>query len=568
MQEFLLRCRAHIVHAALFSLVINILSLAVPLYTLQVFDRVFSSRSQETLLVLTLAAAIALSTMMLLEIVRSRLLLMAGSMLDRQMSPKVLSILLNEAATSGGSKYPNCMRDAGILRNYLGGNGVVTLFDVPWMPGFMLVIYLFHPLLGALALLGAAALFTLAWVNERITRAPQEQVMSRSRQAGRFIDAALRNAEIVQAQGMGNNVIRLWEGLNAQSIESQIKGSVRSSNMAAFARFARMILQVLMLATGAYLVIRQQMTPGGMMAGTLILSKALGPVESAISNWKGFIDARGAYERLSCLMDEAAPNTTRTMLPPPTGQLSVDKLIFGFRKTDRPFLKSISFELAAGESLGIIGPSGAGKSTLARMLTGVWQPVAGTVRLDGANIVDWDRSHLAKFFGYLPQDVELFPGTVRENIARLGEVSDEEVVGAAQRALAHDMILRLPKGYDTEVGEGGMFLAGGQRQRVGYVRALLGEPKLVVLDEPNANLDGAGEDALLRSIETLRRDGVTVVIVSHKPSVLANVDKLLVLRDGAMELFGPRAEVMARLTRPLPTGNTKPMDDGNAAPLA
>lgn len=568
MREFLLRCRAHFVYAALFSFFTNILSLAVPLYTLQVFDRVFSSRSVETLLMLTIAALLALLTVMLLEIIRSRLLSMAGAALDRQMGPKVLSRLLEESVLPGSGDYLHAMRDVGMLRNYLGGNGVIALFDAPWMPVFMVVIFLFHPVLGGIALLGALVLFGLAWINEKITKTPQENLMAHSRRAGRFIDMALRNAEIVHALGMGGSVTRRWEAFNARVMEAQSVGTLRSSNMVAFTRFVRMALQVLMLAAGGYLVVRQQVTSGVMMAGTIILSKALGPVEAAISNWKSFVDARGAYARLNGLMREDLPDMPRTALPPPTGRVGVEKLMYGFRKSDRPFIKGISFDLAAGDSLGVIGPSGAGKSTLARLLTGVWRPVAGAVRLDGADIAEWDREHLAGFTGYLPQDVELFSGTVRENIARLGQASDEEVIRAAQRALAHDMILRLPMGYDTEVGEGGMLLAGGQRQRIGYARALLGDPRLVVLDEPNANLDGEGEEALLRSMDGLRKAGVTVIIISHKPSVLANVDKLLVLRDGAVELFGPRAEVMARLARPLPKSTVALARDGNAEPLA
>lgn len=553
MREFLAKCRVHFLYAGGFSFFINILALASPLYMLQIFDRVFSSRSGETLLMLSIATTVALLTLMALEIVRSRLLLLAGVVLDRSLGPKVLSGLLDEAVRPGGGNYVHGLRDVGILRGYLSGNGILALADVPWAPLFMVIIFIFHPLLGVIALLGAGALFAMAWLNEKITRHPQEDLTTRSRQAGRFIDTALRNAEVVRALGMAGTVAERWEKMNESVIDVQSAGSGRSAAMVASTRFLRFFIQVLMLGAGAYLVIHQQVTAGVMMAGTLILSKALGPMETAITTWKGFVDARGAYFRLEKLVAAMHAETPRTRLPEPAGRLSVERVVYVLRQGDQPFLKGISFDLQPGESLGIVGPSGAGKSTLARLLTGVWPPLSGAVRLDGADIAEWDRAHLASFVGYLPQDVELFPGTVGENIARLdGAASSEDIVQAAQRASAHEMILRLPLGYDTEIGEGGVLLSGGQRQRIGYARALFGSPKLVVLDEPNANLDGEGEEALLRSMAELKEQGVTVVIISHKPSVLASVDKMLVLREGGVDLFGPRAEVMARLSRPAP----------------
>lgn len=551
MAEFLRACRQHFLHTGLFSLCVNVLILAVPLYTLEVFDRVFSSRSLETLLMLSIAATLALLAMMGLDLVRGRLLQAAGATLDRSLGPEVIRGLFAAAAKGGGSGAPQGMRDVAALRNFLAGPGVISLFDAPWAPLFTLLIFFFHPLLGFFAAGGAALLFLLAWFNERLTRRPQEAMQAQARDAARFIDAAVRNAEAAKALGMGDALTRRWSALNDAVIGAQTNLGRRTGWLTGLTRFTRLYIQVVMIGVGAWLVVREELSSGAMMACTLVLARALGPVEAAIHTWKGFIDARGAYARLNELL-RAYPRRVSTLdLPPPSGALVAQNLGFALPGGERPILQGIGFSLAAGESLGLIGPSAAGKTTLARVLTGIWPPSAGAVRLDGASLADYGPDTLAAAVGYLPQDVELFPGTVAENIARMAtEYDDEAVVAAARRAGAHDMVLRLNRGYDTQVGENGVNLSAGQRQRVGLARALCGDPRLVVLDEPNANLDSEGEEALVQTMNRLTADGVTLIVISHRPSLLAAVDKLLVLREGRVEMFGPRAEVLARVTRP------------------
>jgi PrtD family type I secretion system ABC transporter len=548
--QFLKQCRLHFVYAGTFSFFVNVFLLAVPLYTLQVFDRVFSSRSYETLLLMTVLTAFALLAMAALDLLRARLLLAAGATLDRSLGPIVISGLLDDVVRTGGAKGNDVgLRDVASLRAYLTGAGVIALFDAPWAPVFTLIVFLFHPLLGWLATFGAATLFLLAWINEKVTRPSIDEMGNRARVASRFINASIRNAEGVRALGMQDAVTSRWNALNDLVIESQLQGGKRGTVITSLTKFTRLMIQVGMMGAGAYLVIKQEVTSGAMVATTLVLARALGPVEAAIGTWRGFIDARGAYSRLDKLIARKGTDKGAMSLPAPEGHLKVEGVVFALNRTDQPILKGVSFDLAAGDCLGVIGPSAAGKSTLARVLTGIWKPSSGAARLDDADLSTWDRNNLRAYLGYLPQDVELFPGTVGENIGRLAAADSAEIVRAAERAATHEMILRLPRGYETEVGEGGVLLSAGQRQRVALARALYGDPRLVVLDEPNSNLDGEGEEALLKVLAALKEDGVTVVIISHKPSLLANVDKLLVLNGGRMEMFGPRVEVMARVTR-------------------
>jgi PrtD family type I secretion system ABC transporter len=557
MRQLIYHFRPLLFYAGLFSLVINVLLLAPPLYMLQVFDRVLASRSEETLLVLSLAAAAALLIMALLDVLRARLLAAAGVMLDRRLGPQVLDRLLAHTARQSGAAYLNGLRDVHTLRGFLGGSGLMAVFDAPWLPLFLLVIFLFHPLLGAVALAGALLMGALAWGNERLTRAPLERAQAEARRAARFIDANVRNAEVVNALGMLPAVTQQWTQLNDGALREQIRAASLGSAFSGFTKFARQFIQLAMLAAGAYLVVDQHVTPGIMIASTIILGRALAPVETLIASWRGLVEARSAFRRLNELFAANPPAETATELPAPAGALQVERVLFTLKNAERPIIRGISFSLVPGEALGLIGPSASGKSTLARLIVGVWKPQSGVVRLDGSDIAAWPRERLAPYIGYLPQDVELFAGTVAENIARMAEPDAAKVIRAAQRAQVHELILRLPKGYDTEIGESGQALSPGQRQRIGLARALYGEPRLVVLDEPNANLDHEGDEALLRTLGTLRELGATVVIIAHRPSLLRGVDKLLMLRDGALELFGPRAEVMARVTRSAPLTATR-----------
>jgi PrtD family type I secretion system ABC transporter len=540
------RFRPFFLYAGLFSLVINLLLLVPPLYMLQVFDRVLASRSGETLAVLTAAAVGALLVMALLDVLRARLLAAAGVALDRKLGPRVLDGLVAQTAKLSGATYLNGLRDVNTLRTFLGGTGLITLFDAPWLPFFLVVIFLFHPVLGAVALAGALVMVTLAWLNERLTREPLEAAQAEARRAARFIDANVRNAEVVSALGMLPAVTRRWAGLNDGALREQLRANRLGGLFSGSTKFARQFIQLAMLAAGAYLVVMQDVTAGVMIAATILLGRALAPVETLVAGWRSLVEARAAWRRLDQLLKDTPQIEPHTELPVPKGKLEVEKLVFGFR--EKPILRGVSFALQPGEALALVGPSASGKSTLARLIVGVWKPVAGVARLDGADVAAWPREGLGPHIGYLPQDVELFSGTVAENIARLGEPDAAEVIRAAQRAHVHDLILRLPKGYDSEIGEAGQALSPGQRQRIALARALYRNPRLVVLDEPNANLDHEGEDALVHALEVLKADGVTVIIIAHRPSLLRGVDKMLVLREGAVERFGTCAEVMARVT--------------------
>jgi PrtD family type I secretion system ABC transporter len=543
------RLRPLFFYAGLFSLAINLLLLVPPLYMLQVFDRVLASRSTETLAVLTVAGVVALLVMALLDVLRTRLLAVAGAALDRGVGPRVLEGLLAQTARLSGAGYLNGLRDVNTVRGFLGGPGLMALYDAPWLPFFLLVIFLFHPLLGVVSLAGAVFMVILAVLNERLTRKPLERAQTESRRAGRFIDANVRNAEVVHALGMLPAVTRRWERLNDASLAEHARAARTGSFFSGFTKFARQFIQLAMLAVGAYLVVVQDVTAGVMIASTILLGRALAPVETLVAGWRSLVEARAAWRRLDQLLKDTPEAEARTELPVPAGALAVERAVFAFKGAEKPVLRGVSFQLERGDALGLIGPTASGKSTLARLIVGVWKPSAGVVRLDGADVSAWPREQLGPRIGYLPQDVELFGGTVADNIARLAEPDAAEVVGAAQRANVHDLILRLPKGYDTEIGEAGQALSPGQRQRIALARALYGKPRLVVLDEPNANLDHEGEEALARTLQLLKADGVTVVIIAHRPSVLRGVDKMLVLKEGLVERFGSREEIMARVAR-------------------
>jgi ATP-binding cassette subfamily C exporter for protease/lipase/ATP-binding cassette subfamily C protein EexD len=499
-----------------------------------------------------------------LDVIRSRLLSGAGVALEKLVGPRVLVEMVRRGAMPGGRNSMHGLRDVGAIRAFLTGPGIVALFDAPWVPIFVLIIWLFHPLLGGIALAGALLLFSIAWLNERLSRKPLEQMQLESRKAGRFADQTVSHAEVAGALGMVENLARGWRGLSHNVLNHQLDANRASSLASSASRFMRQFLQVGMLAAGAWLVIHQSATIGVMIAATILLGRALAPVESAIAGWKSLVDARSAYGRLDQDLSAAKKTEAVTKLPPPLGALSVEQVVFGFAGQERPTIKRVSFELRPGEALAIVGPSAAGKSTLTKLIVGIWRPLTGVVRLDGADISAWPRASLGPYVGYLPQNVELFAGTVSENIARLGEVNSSAVIKAAKRANAHDMILRLPKGYDTPIGDGGAFLSAGQRQRVALARALYGTPRLVVLDEPNSNLDNEGETALIEAMRNLKPAGVTVVVVTHRTPLLAAMDKVILLRDGVIERQGAVAEVLGP-ARPRPAVAGAHAASGHAA---
>lgn len=545
MHSYLRQCRTYFFYAGLFSLFLNLLLLTVPLYSLQVFDRVLVSRSEATLLVLTVIAVGALLTQLLLDIVRGRLLLLAGAKLERLVGPAVLAGTLRSALNSTHADATG-LNDVAQLRSFLSGGVLSALFDAPWAPLYLGLIALLDPGLGIITFVGALSLAFLAYLNERLGREPLRQIQLKARMAGDIADVAARNAEVVQAFGMLPALRQRWQQASDAVLDAWLRSGRTGGSISAFSRCARLLIQVAVMAASARLVIEQTTTSGVMLASTLLLGRALAPVETAISGWKTLVEARAAYRRLDTLLGKPLSGPV-TALPEPSGALTVNKLGYYVPGVDRPLLQGVSFALEPGQTLGIIGGSGSGKSTLARLIAGCWQPSGGEIRLDGAALAQWSREHLGRYVGYLPQDVQLFAGTVAENIARLGEADSEEIVAAARLAHAHDLIVHLRQGYDTPLGSNGAGLSGGQRQRVALARAVFGQPRLVVLDEPDANLDREGEEALRAAVKALRAAGTTVIVVSHRTTLLPEMDKLLVLKDGQPQCFGARDEVLKRL---------------------
>jgi PrtD family type I secretion system ABC transporter len=544
------KCRSVLLAVAIVSLFVNVLMLTVPLYMLQIYGRVLVSRSTETLIYLSVMAVGALLVMAALDFTRSRTLAHMSAWLENRLGPQVLPPAISQQLQSQ-TYGVQALRDVSQVRQFVASPGIFSLFDAPWVPVYLFVIYLLHPVLFIIALIGAVLLFSLAVANELATRKPLKAANAQNVSALRKTAAAARNAEVIEAMGLMPGITRRWLSDNQSALQQQMLASGRAGVILAATKFCRLVLQVAMLGVGGYLVLRYELTPGGMIAGSIILSRALQPVEQAIGTWKSLLAARSAYTRLKTFMTQMQQRPAEMALPEPYGDLKSEKVVFTPPGGQKPVLKGVSFSLAAGESLAIVGPSAAGKSTLARLIVGAWRPSHGAVRLDGADVYAWERVDFGRHVGYLPQDVELFDGTIEDNIARLGEPDPAAVVEAAQLAGVHEMILQLPDGYRTQIGEGGALLSGGQRQRIGLARAFFGGPRLIVLDEPNASLDSEGENDLLRAMATLKNDGATVVLIAHRPSMVSQVDKILYLRDGVVEMFGPRKEVLPQVTRPV-----------------
>lgn len=535
-----LRCHTkYIAAAAAFSLLINLALLAPSLYMLQVFDRVLSTRSVETLVMLSLITALALGMMFALDGLRGRLLTLLGGLFERSKGREVLKRVLDDSASLEPSQQAFALRDVAVVRAFLAGAGIVSLFDAPWMLVYLVVIWLFSPLLGVIALTSSVVLILLAWLNEVSTRRAVEQLQQETRNAGQFVDAALRSPEVVRALGMAPALGRRWEARSGAIQVRQLAIQRVGGWIGSGTRFFRQSIQVVMMGSAAWMVIQQQATAGMMIAVTVILGRALAPVESLIAQWKSLVEARAAWRRL-CALDTGRVQAGFSALPDLTGAISVAGVSFVPAGSEHVVVRDVSVEIPSGEVLAIIGPSGSGKSTLARLMIGVIKPSAGQVRVDGAALSQWDPDRLGTQLGYLPQDVALFSGTVAENIARFDDSRPTAVIEAAQQAQAHDLIVKLAHGYDTQVGDGGRWLSGGQRQRVGLARALYGNPRLVILDEPNAFLDHEGELALSRAVASLRQRGTTVVIVTQRTQILNLADRIMVMRDGAVERIGIR----------------------------
>ncbi len=544
--------RRSLITVGIASTVINLLLFALPLYSLQVYDRVLSSRSADTLWLLTLIVAIALTLSALVDTLRSRMLLRIGNAYALALGPRLLDASI---AYSARMAEPNgqAMRDLQTVRSFISGQqGLVTLFDAPQAPLFLAMVYAMHPGLGHTMLFGMVVLLGVALATESLTG----QLLRAAGEAGfsaqRRIDAVVQNAEVVEAMGMRAAMRDYWQIAQSQAMGVASQAGDRAAHLAGMAKGVRLMLSLLLAAVGAWFAIHDQITIGAMVAVGILAARGLAPLETMIGAWKGLVSTRTAITRLNLAL-ERFPRAESTMsLPVPSGRLSIERLVYGPPGAEQQTLKGISFSLEPGSWLGLIGPSAAGKSTLAKLICGVWQPRSGSVRLDGADVFVSNRTEFGRHCGYLPQDVDLFAGSVRANIARFAPADDAEVVAAAQMAGCHELILRLPKAYDTEIGSGGATLSGGQRQRIGLARALFRQPRLIVLDEPNSSLDNEGEAALLKAVNSARAAGSTIVMISHRPSALAGADLLAVMVDGQLQHFGPRDEVLAKVQPPAP----------------
>jgi PrtD family type I secretion system ABC transporter len=546
-QKALRACRGTALAIVFFSFGINVLTLVSPIYMMQVFDHVLSSRSTDTLVMLSVIATAALLVLAMLDGIRGQVLARIGTWLDDRLGPSVLAGALQTALKTDGTRAAQSMRDLVAVRSFLTGPAITPLLDAPWAPLFVFSLFLLHPMLGLVGVVGAVILFSLAILNEVLTKAPLGRANLASAKTHFRTEAALRNAEVIRAMGMFDGIVRLWRRDTAEVQEHTRAAGNRGAFILALSKFFRLFIQTGIMAVGAYLVIHQETSPGALFASSFLLGRALAPVENAIGTWKSLVGARLGYRRLKELMAKNPARDRGMELPRPEGEVIVERVSYVPPGSDSPTLRGVGFGLQPAEVLGIIGPSAAGKSTLARMIAGTWTPSAGNVRLDGADISVWLDAGGSKYIGYLPQDIELFAGTVKDNIARLGEADPEDVIRAAKLVGLHETIMRLPRGYDSDIGEGGVKLSGGQRQRVGLARALFGDPRLVVLDEPNSSLDHEGEEALVQAIAHLKAQGTTVIVIAHRPSILGLADKLLVLRNGAVDAFGARAEVIAKL---------------------
>lgn len=545
MKNYLKKWRSYLLYGGFFSLFINLLQLTFPLYMMQIYDRVLSSYSLPTLFVITIAAVVSLIVMAALEFVRSRLLVRCGVAIDQALSRDVLDNTLKQAALFGTAPNQATLRDVNLVRNFFGGNAIFALFDAPWTPLFLGVIYILHPLLGLVATGGAILLIVFALINEKVTRKPLDGANMLNSYSMKFVEAARGNSQSVRSMGMLEGVTSRWQEFNDTVMKLQTQASRQAGLVQSLTSWLRQSMQVFIYGVGAWLTLKGEASPGCMIAASIIMGKALAPIQNGIATWKSMVEARGAWNRLDALFGQKQGDFETMDLPDPVGHLSVENVSFAIK--DSYILRNINFTLPAGESLGLIGPSGAGKSTLCRLLLGIWPAGAGKVRIDGADIYTWDQEKLGPHIGYLSQDVKLFSGSVAENIARLGEVDSDKVIAAAKQAGVHELVLSFPKGYDTRIGDGGIVLSGGQRQRIGLARALYGNPKFVILDEPNSNLDDEGEKALVESWKQLKAQGTTLVVVSHKPGLLAGVDKILMLKAGQLVMYGPRDAVFQKL---------------------
>ncbi|CAN7709746.1 type I secretion system permease/ATPase [Pseudoduganella sp. LjRoot289] len=530
-----------------FSAISNLLMLVPSLYMMQVYDRVLASRNELTLLMLTIMMLGAFAFMAGLELIRTFVLIRVGARFDMKMNKRVYSAAFEQNLKRQGGNAGQSLSDLTTIRQFLTGNALFAFFDAPWFPIYLIIIFVFEPYLGLFALSGTIILVILAYLNERVTHKQLSEANTLAVASNAMAGNNLRNAEVIESMGMLPNLMGRWFKLHGRFLHVQADVSEKAGKISAVTKFVQVSLQSLILGFGALLAIEGKISPGMMIASSILVGRALAPVQQVIAVWKSWATTRSAYERLTLLLEANPERTAGMELPKPTGALVVEGVTAAPPGSQVAVLKGLSFAINAGDVLGVVGPSGSGKSTLARLLVGVWPAAGGKVRLDGADIYQWNKAELGPHLGYLPQDIELFAGTVSENIARFGEIDPEKVVLAAKRAGVHDMILHLPKGYDTLLGDAGGGLSGGQKQRLGLARAMYGDPSVIVLDEPNSNLDDAGELALIQAINDLRQRGKTIVLITHRTNAISATTKLLLINDGKLSMFGPTQQVLAKL---------------------
>lgn len=539
--------RREFVMVGIFSMVANVLMLTPTMYMLQVYDRVLTSQSELTLLAMSLLGLALFAVMGFAEWMRSRLLVGTGVRLDAQLSTKVFNASFESYLSQSSVKATRAFNDLLNVRQFLTGNGIFAFFDAPWAPIYMLVLFFLHPWLGVLGLVFALIQASLAWLSHRHTLEPSEAASKASSDAMIFLQSKLRNAEVLESMGMVGNLLTRWGVLHREYLTRNADAQELTHRITAWSKWIRYSQQSLALGAGALLVIEGHLSPGGMIAANVLMTRALAPIDMMVSSWRQFIGMRQAFARLEKLLEDFPPRDAALSRVAPQGAVTLRNVVATAEGRAAPILKEVALQVPAGTVTAVLGPSGSGKSTLARVLVGIWPQVHGEVLLDDMPLDGWNRVELGPHIGYLPQDIELFEGSIAENIARFGEVDPQKVIAAAQSAGLHDMILRFPKGYDTSIGEAGGLLSGGQRQRIGLARAIYGEPALVVLDEPNANLDDQGEAALFRTVQELKNKGKTVFLITHRPAAVAVADRILILNDGRVQMDGPRDAVIAAL---------------------
>jgi ATP-binding cassette subfamily C protein RsaD len=540
--------RSALVPAGIFSLFINSLALVSPLYMLQVYDRVLSSRNLMTLIFLTVIAVFLYVVYGSLEALRSRVLVRGSARFENVLrTPLFETTFAASLGRKSGTGESQPFRDADSVREFITGPAMLAFFDLPWVPLFVAASFLLHPIFGWIAIVAGILTLSIAVVNEYSTKKLLSRASLASISAHADVSATLRNAEVMRAMGMASGLKERWAQRRNEQIVWQAVASDRGGALMAGMKSFRQIVQILILGTGGYLCLQGELSGGGIVAASIIIGRALAPIELAVSQWKVFQNSRGAWSRLQALFRAIPQGQQRMPLPAPKGSIKVEQVVAAAPGERAPILRGVSFQIEQGKTLAIIGPSAAGKSSLIRVLLGVWPAAAGTVRFDGFDVNHWDPNDLGPHVGYLPQDVELFAGTIAQNISRFREADHADVIRAAELAGVHEMVQQMPSGYDTQIGEGGQSLSGGQRQRVGLARALFGKPAIVVLDEPNANLDSTGEAALVEAIRYLKQTGATVIFVTHKTNMLSVADKVLLMEQGAIRLYGERDEVLAKL---------------------